>query len=127
MKSTTVNLDADKARGSRRDRLPWLDYAKGIGIILVVVGHTLRGLMNAAVITETLPYEIADRWIYAFHMPLFFFLSGLLLPKSFAKNLTTVLGKKAKTILYPFLLWSFIQGAIQLALSNYTNGDFTGR
>lgn len=44
--------------------LNWIDYIKGIGIILVVIGHTT---------------DIGDTWrvwIYTFHMPLFFCISG---------------------------------------------------
>lgn len=46
-------------------RIDWIDVAKGIGIILMVMGHT------------SMPDAI-NRWIYSFHMPLFFLLSGLL-------------------------------------------------
>ncbi len=51
-------------------RLPWIDWLKSFGIILVMLGHTeIYG-----------PVKI---WIYSFHMPLFFVISGLLLsPKS---------------------------------------------
>ena len=45
------------------DRFHYIDLAKGIGIILVVWGHT------------QFP---AGRYIYSFHMPLFFFISGYL-------------------------------------------------
>lgn len=46
-------------------RLEWIDVARGIGIIAVVIGHvwTHGGLRDA---------------MYSFHMPLFFLLSGLL-------------------------------------------------
>lgn len=45
------------------ERLAWLDTAKGLGIILVVVGHVwTHGAVRDA--------------IYAFHMPLFFLLAG---------------------------------------------------
>lgn len=46
-------------------RLEWIDVARGIGIIAVVIGHVwTRGPLRDAV--------------YSFHMPLFFLLSGLL-------------------------------------------------
>ena len=45
-----------------RERIAWLDMAKGYGIILVIIGHfDLEGI--------TIP-------LYSFHMPLFFFLAG---------------------------------------------------
>lgn len=48
-------------------RLDYLDIAKGIAIFLVVMGH--------AVLAFDTPYwRLA---IYAFHMPLFFLVSGM--------------------------------------------------
>ena len=53
------------AKGSG-DRLDWIDVARGIGIVAVVVGHVwTRG-------------GVRD-FVYAFHMPLFFLLSGYLM------------------------------------------------
>lgn len=52
-------------------RLSSVDIAKGIGIILVVVGHN-RSIKELA--------PLLSVGIYLFHMPLFFFLSGLLTP-----------------------------------------------
>lgn len=48
-------------------RFPFVDAAKALGIILVVVGHAAG-----------LPQHAVDL-IFSFHMPLFFFLSGYLL------------------------------------------------
>ena len=45
-------------------RIDSLDILKGIGIILVVVGHMIGNQLYIR------------PWIYAFHMPLFFMLSG---------------------------------------------------
>lgn len=44
-------------------RLDWIDAAKGIAILLVVVGHTVTGVSRTA--------------IYSFHMPLFFILGAM--------------------------------------------------
>jgi fucose 4-O-acetylase-like acetyltransferase len=49
-------------------RLQHTDIAKGIGILLVVFGH------NSIVVDEK--RELFNV-MYSFHMPLFFFLSGL--------------------------------------------------
>lgn len=43
----------------------WADIAKGIAIILMVLGHS------------SLP-AVIQNWIYSFHMPFFFFISGVL-------------------------------------------------
>ncbi len=50
-------------------RIAWLDGARGIGILLIVLGH---------VIPMTTPIS---HFIYSFHVPLFFFLSGMVLQK----------------------------------------------
>ena len=44
---------------SRAERLSWLDVLKGIGIILVVIGHVYSN-------------RTVFNWLYSFHMPLFF-------------------------------------------------------
>jgi len=50
--------------GNMKKRLTWIDNAKGIGILLVVLGHTYG-----------IPVQL-HHIIYSFHMPLFFILSG---------------------------------------------------
>ncbi len=60
-------------------RFQWIDICKGLGIFLVLLGHTLKT-------------DISYVYIYSFHMPLFFFLSGVVVNKnkyswkSFLKN-----------------------------------------
>jgi len=54
-----------------------IDSAKGVGIVLVVIGHAWRGLQTAGLIDNPALYGRIDTAIYAFHMPLVFFLSGL--------------------------------------------------
>ena len=58
-----------------KQRVAFLDYAKAIGIILVVLGHVINTQGNI------LPSgKIVLQYIYSFHMPLFFlvyFLIGL--------------------------------------------------
>ena len=46
-------------------RVDWIDLTKGIAIFLMVCGHI--GLPGAL-----------SNWIWSFHMPLFFLMSGLL-------------------------------------------------
>jgi|GEM_PF-1320458 len=50
-----------------QQRVQWVDWAKGIGILLVVVGHT-----------PALEQSPLFYLIYCFHIPLFFILSGVL-------------------------------------------------
>ncbi|WP_373393578.1 acyltransferase family protein [Raoultella ornithinolytica] len=104
----------------------WVDYAKALGIILVVTGHVNRGLYSSGIYISKEFFILLDSVIYTFHMPLFFFLSGLFFVKSIDKN-----GKKKffinklDTIFYPYILWSLLQGGIEVILSKYTNSKTT--
>ncbi len=104
-------------------RDPWVDYAKAIGIVLVVYGHVARGLFNAGIPMDVPLYERVDSIIYSFHMPLFFFLSGIFFLHSLHRRGSLALAaNKMDTILYPYILWSLIQGLTEVWLSRYTNG-----
>lgn len=98
------------------------DIAKGIGIILVVYGHALRGMKNASL---NVPYfEELDALVYSFHMPLFFIVSGYFIGFSVnKKSARNLLGNKLHTLMYPYLVWMLIQGMIEFALSSHTNGN----
>jgi len=74
-----------------RQRVPYVDIAKGIGIILVVMGHNDFLLISPFV----------HKLIYSFHMPMFFFMSGLF----FKPNLPfwTFIRNRYHKVLKPFL------------------------
>lgn len=115
--SSQINPDYQR----KQKRLLWVDYAKGIGIFLVVFGHILRGLINSSVLQNSSMWEFTDRWIYAFHMPLFFFLSGLFVQRSLSKPFKKFLLDKLYVIAYPYFVWSIIQVTLQSFASGYTN------
>lgn len=75
-------------------RYQWLDIAKGIAILLMVIGHT------------SIPDPI-NRFIFAFHMPLFFIASGYCTNWSKLTYADFVL-HKCKTLLVPFVIYSAI-------------------
>ena len=76
-------------------RIGSIDIAKAIGIILIVIGHIQSN-------------ENFTHFIYSFHVPIFFIISGYLYKKT--EKLSEYVKKKAKTILIPY----FIFGAISL-------------
>lgn len=107
-------------------RNEWIDYTKAFGIMLVVYAHVARGLSNAGIAIPQTFFEITDSVIYSFVMPLFFFLSGLFFYHSFSKRgAQGLVLSKVDTIVYPYILWSIIQGVIEATLANYTNSDVT--
>lgn len=104
----------------------WVDYAKAIGIILVCYGHVARGLDDANIIGSSNIFDTVDNIVYSFHMPLFFFLAGIFFFKSLEKRgLKKFCLSKTSTILYPYFLWSILQGIIMVILSKYTNANMT--
>jgi|TARA_A100001391_G_scaffold205177_2_gene203975 fucose 4-O-acetylase-like acetyltransferase len=111
---------------STTTRDDWIDCAKGIGIILVVLGHVLRGLVNSNILEASQLAKIVDSVIYTFHMPLFFFLSGLFFISSKKRSTPKKFWiKKIDTIAYPYLLWCILQGSLEVALSGHTNNTTT--
>jgi fucose 4-O-acetylase-like acetyltransferase len=125
-------MSATIAVSTSKTRVVWIDYAKGIGIILVVYGHVLIGLNNAKMLQQgdlSIRYllDFSLNFTYTFHMALFFFLSGLLASSkkiSAWGDLSAFLQKKATSILYPYLVWSLIQGVLNALMSPYTNAPF---
>ena len=84
-----------------RDRDLAIDYAKGIAILFVYLGHSV--IYHPIELAATYEWcHILDRMITSFNMPMFFFISGLLFGYSKKDNLT-VLKDKGKRLLIPYL------------------------
>lgn len=114
-------ISTNAKRNQPKARYPWVDYAKGIAIILVVYRHMLGGYENAGVeIAEY--FTLAQQSVYNFRMPLFFMLSGMFVRKSLVKRTTQqFVTYKLNTIMYPYVIWATIQLSIQVLFSHYTN------
>ena len=77
---------------SNNTRQPYLDIAKGIGIILVVLGHIEIGAANT--------------WIYSFDLPLFFFVSGICF--HYRDDFKEFLVKRLRRCLIPYVVFGII-------------------
>ena len=105
--SPTVPPPSSKVLSS--GRIAAVDSAKGIGILLVVFGHAWRGAQGAGLISDTALFRAVDFAVYAFHMPLFFFLSGLLILETLQKYPAGILLRgRVSRLLWPMALWSWI-------------------
>jgi fucose 4-O-acetylase-like acetyltransferase len=100
-------------------RVAWVDYCKGFGIFYVVFGHVLGGLVPSGIVSDSAQYRFVDGWLYAFHMPLFFFLSGLFAWQSGSQPFGRFISKKVATLVYPYFVWSLLQGLLET--SHYGN------
>jgi peptidoglycan/LPS O-acetylase OafA/YrhL len=96
-------------------RLPALDAAKGIAIVLVVLGHVWSSMIASDRATQTTLHLWFDAYIYTFHVPVFFYISGALMrdPRrpGFFANL-------ARRLMYPYVVWSLFQGLLTAAAGN---------
>ncbi|EKF6806079.1 acyltransferase family protein [Vibrio parahaemolyticus] len=107
---------------SRKEKIDWIYTAKGIGIILVVFGHMQRGIYRSSIELGYDSYYLLDAFIYSFHMPLFFLLSGIFFESSLIKKgKANYLYEKVTTLLYPLAIWSIIQGSFQYFFQSHTN------
>ncbi len=101
------------------ERTDWVDYAKGIGIILVVYGHLLSSGLHAGLAIPESFFLLSDSLVYSFHMPLFFLLAGLFTAHSYEKRgAKKFLLNKLETIAYPYLIWSLLQSLMELAFAS---------
>lgn len=98
----------------QKDRNEFIDFMKGILIILVVVGHVIQFLI----------YKNSGFWsdpvfklIYMFHMPMFMLVSGYLAYPGLNKSVSIknyIVGK-IKSYLIPIVVWSVLFRSIVLA------------
>ena len=88
----------------KNNRLDSIDIAKGIGMLLVIWAHILvEGPMN---------------WfIYIFHMPLFFYISGTLYTPEKYEKVGTLLFKRVRTLIIPYVIYSCITWVVWFGYS----------
>ncbi|RYE55327.1 MAG: acyltransferase [Sphingobacteriales bacterium] len=102
-------------------RLGWIDYARGLAILLVVYRHSVIGIQRSGSTVPSIIFYLQE-FVYNFRMPVFFLLSGFFLSFSLKKySVPKLISKKAKTLLYPYILWSIILITLQIIMSRYTN------
>ena len=95
-----------------------IDLCRGLGIILVVLGHALKqtGTDHQAV-------QISISVIYSFHMPLFFVLSGFVAYRilgfvTWGERINYVAGR-ARRLLIPYFCVGAVYIPLKIALSRY--------
>ncbi len=93
---------------SLSNRESWLDYAKAIGMALVVFGHANRTLAGADPAAWNAAHSVADQVIYTFHMPLFFIISGYVSQSAAAKPLQGFLRGLLWGAVVPYVAWTTI-------------------
>ena len=104
--SAATGLSAMPAQ-SAAGRVDWVDYAKGICIVMVVMMHSVLGVEAAAGQTGFMHLLVA--FAKPFRMPDFFLISGLFLSVVIDRDWRTYLDRKVVHFAYFYVLWVTIQ------------------
>lgn len=98
----------------------YIDYAKAYAMLFVILGHI--NSFNAGV----------KIWIYAFHMPLFFILSGFVLKPHARSEYSNRVIWKVKRIYVPYMIWALIYAGFSpinlcyVAYGSYNTLNYSG-
>ena len=108
-----------------RSRYPWIDYARGITILLVVYRHVFEGLGNVGEGSGSYAgLKYFNIFFFSFRMPLFFIVSGIFVGGSLVrKGIGDYIGNRFQTIFYPLMVWGSIQISLQLLFAGYANAE----
>lgn len=87
--------------GCYKKRINFIDFFRGVGILLMIMGH---------IITE----KKFNHFIHAFHMPMFYFVSGLFFDIISLDCMRVIdfVRKKAKSLLLPYFLFGMFHYAM---------------
>src|SRR3954466_3406272 len=105
---------------SDRQRVDWVDYAKGFCICFVVMMHSTLGVGQALGQEGWLHYVVA--FAKPFRMPDFFMISGLFLAQVIDRDWRTYLDRKVVHFVYFYLLWTAIQFAVKAPVFVHEHG-----
>lgn len=98
--------------GRRKD----FDFAKGVGIVLMVLGHCYSAGNGEGILC----------WLYSFHMPLFFIIPGIVYRVYPQKNekVLDVIPRKMKKFLIPYFFFGTVAAIVLCVLGRKTLSEF---
>lgn len=91
----------------KKDRFDYIDIAKAVGMLTIMWGHIAIGK--------------SVTFVYAFHIPLFFFLSGMVFVKDKYREFGSFVKRRVQTLIIPYIIYSFITWAVWAAFSYATH------
>jgi fucose 4-O-acetylase-like acetyltransferase len=95
---------------NERDRLNWIDLAKGAAVFLVVMHHSSiyeRSIFSLG-LENDLIWSKAELVFYNIRMPLFFLISGFLASGVASRRTGALRLRSALPLTYAYILWSLI-------------------
>lgn len=94
-----------------KKRVEWIDIAKFLGIFAIYLGHFGDSAGHAFT------------FVFAFHVPLFFFLSGCMSNYDNETNIFRFVWKKFKRIMIPFYIFAIVSIVINTIVNNSEISD----
>ncbi len=92
----------------KEKRLDYIDIAKGLGMLAIIWGHIMEsGATNV--------------FVYSFHIPLFFFISGVVFRKDKYITFWSFMKRRIKTLIIPYLFFSFLTWVLWAVYSKVTH------
>ena len=104
----------------------WIDSLKGFSIILVVLGHVIGGYQRRGSFASSQPvFHDIYNFIYSFHMPLFFIISGFLFSYAYTRlsnNARTLDRARFRSNLFNtiivYFVFSLLLGTLKIFFNN---------
>lgn len=93
----------------KKERNHVIDILRGIAIFLVVFGHVTH-----------VPFM--RQYIWGFHIPLFFFISGLLFQKEKFENFTVFLKSRLKSLVIPYVIFYLVTLVYWILIERHSRG-----
>lgn len=90
-----------------KKRLDYIDIAKALGMLTIMWGHIAIG--------KTVTF------VYTFHIPLFFFLSGMVFVQDKYPDFMSFVKRRIQTLIVPYIIYSFITWAVWAMFSYFTH------
>lgn len=110
-----------KVAGKKRET--WIDALKGFAALTVVLGHVVSGYLDAGQFeAQKGILVILFNGIYAFHMPLFFVISGFVFSLAYLDRENMLckarIGLQLGNIAVVYLLWSLLLGGLKIVFTD---------
>lgn len=94
----------------KENRIDYIDIAKGLGMLAIIWGHIMEtGFTNV--------------FVYSFHIPLFFFISGVVFRKDKYSTFGAFIKRRLNTLIIPYLLFSFLTWLLWVLYSKLTHSN----
>ncbi len=95
---------------TQRGRITSIDIAKALGMLTIIWGHIRLGADSTV-------------FVYAFHIPLYFFLSGLVFNRDRYSGFKQFFIKRVKSLLIPYFIFSFLTWVVWALFSYVTHAQ----